>query len=173
MMKHLMKIVLVAILSIASSTMAMAQKQDGNKKRLSREQLAEKMARNIAKKLAFTDAQTQKFVDAYSRQQKEIWALGENKHPQNVQERLDRSEKILSIRKKYYKEYASFLSEEQVNRVYDIDRRQKKHVMEKNKKDAKSRRKNAQKEKAKAKKQRAKAQKERAKKNKKSQNYSD
>ena len=40
MMKHLMKIVLVAILSIASSTMAMAQKQDGDKKRLSREQLA-------------------------------------------------------------------------------------------------------------------------------------
>ena len=70
MMKHLMKIVLVAILSIASSTMAMAQKQDGDKKRLSREQLAEKMARHIAKKLAFTDAQTQKFVDAYSRQQK-------------------------------------------------------------------------------------------------------
>lgn len=112
-------------------------------------------------------------MDAYSRQQKEIWALGENKHPQNVQERFDRSEKILSIRKKYYKEYASFLSEEQVNRVYDIDRRQKKHVMEKNKKDSKSRRKNAQKEKAKAKKQRAKAQKERAKKDKKSKNYSD
>ena len=172
-MKHLMKIVLVAILSIASSTMAMAQKQDGNKKRLSREQLAEKMARNIAKKLALNDAQTQKCVDAYSRQQKEIWALGENKHPQNVQERLDRSEKILSIRKKYYKEYASFLYEEQVNRVYDIDRRQMKQMVDKNKKDAKSRRKNAQQEKAKAKKQRAKAQKERAKKNKKSQNYSD
>ena len=149
MMKHLMKIVLVAILSIASSTMAMAQKQDGDKKRLSREQLAEKMARNIAKKLAFNDEQTQKFVDAYSRQQKEIWALGENKHPQNVQERLDRSEKILSIRKKYYKEYASFLSDEQVNRVYDIDRRQMKQMLQRNKKQAKEQRKKAKKERAK------------------------
>ena len=149
MMKHLMKILLVAILSIASSTMAMAQKQDGDKKRLSREQLAEKMARNIAKKLAFTDAQTQKFVDAYSRQQKEIWALGENKHPQNVQERLDRSEKILSIRKKYYKEYATFLSQEQVNRVYELEQRQMKQMLQRNKKQAKEQRKKAKKERAK------------------------
>ena len=144
-----MKIVLVAILSIASSTMAMAQKQDGDKKRLSREQLAEKMARNIAKKLAFNDAQTQKFVDAYSRQQKEIWALGENKHPQNVQERLDRSEKILSIRKKYYKEYATFLSQEQVNRVYELEQRQMKQMLQRNKKQAKEQRKKAKKERAK------------------------
>ena len=149
MMKHLMKIVLVAILSIASSTMAMAQKQDGDKKRLSREQLAEKMARNIAKKLAFNDEQTQKFVDAYSRQQKEIWALGENKHPQNVQERLDRSEKILSIRKKYYKEYATFLSQEQVNRVYELEQRQMKQMLQRNKKQAKEQRKKAKKERAK------------------------
>lgn len=149
MMKHLMKIVLVAILSIASSTMAMAQKQDGDKKRLSREQLAEKMARHIAKKLAFNDAQTQKFVDAYSRQQKEIWALGENKHPQNVQERLDRSEKILSIRKKYYKEYATFLSQEQVNRVYELEQRQMKQMLQRNKKQAKEQRKKAKKERAK------------------------
>ena len=149
MMKHLMKIVLVAILSIASSTMAMAQKQDGDKKRLSREQLAEKMARNIAKKLAFTDAQTQKFVDAYSRQQKEIWALGVNKHPQNVQERLDRSEKILSIRKKYYKEYDTFLSQEQVNRVYELEQRQMKQMLQRNKKQAKEQRKKAKKERAK------------------------
>ena len=149
MMKHLMKIVLVAILSIASSTMAMAQKQDGDKKRLSREQLAEKMARNIAKKLAFTDAQTQKFVDAYSRQQKEIWALGENKHPQNVHERFDRSEKILSIRKKYYKEYATFLSQEQVNRVYELEQRQMKQMLQRNKKQAKEQRKKAKKERAK------------------------
>ena len=144
-----MKIVLVAILSIASSTMAMAQKQDGDKKRLSREQLAEKMARNIAKKLAFNDEQTQKFVDAYSRQQKEIWALGENKHPQNVQERLDRSEKILSIRKKYYKEYATFLSQEQVNRVYELEQRQMKQMLQRNKKQAKEQRKKAKKERAK------------------------
>ena len=149
MMKHLMKIVLVAILSIASSTMAMAQKQDGDKKRLSREQLAEKRARHIAKKLAFNDEQTQKFVDAYSRQQKEIWALGENKHPQNVQERLDRSEKILSIRKKYYKEYATFLSQEQVNRVYELEQRQMKQMLQRNKKQAKEQRKRAKKERAK------------------------
>ena len=149
MMKHLMKIVLVAILSIASSTMAMAQKQDGDKKRLSREQLAEKMARNIAKKLAFTDAQTQKFVDAYSRQQKEIWALGENRSPKNVQERFDRREKILSIRKKYYKEYATFLSQEQVNRVYELEQRQMKQMLQRNKKQAKEQRKKAKKERAK------------------------
>ena len=155
-MKHLMKIVLVAILSIASCTMAMAQKQDADKKRLSREQLAEKMANRIAHQLAFSESQTQKFVDAYSRQQKEIWALGENREPKNVQERFDRSEKILSIRKKYYKEYATFLSQEQVNRVYELEQRQMKQMLQRNKKQAKEQRKKAKKERAKAKKERAK-----------------
>ena len=169
-MKHMMKIVLVAILSIASCTMAMAQKKDADKKRLSREQLAEKMANRIAHQLAFSESQTRKFVDAYSRQQKEIWALGENRDPKNVQERFDRSEKILSIRKKYYKEYATFLSQEQVNRVYELDQRQMKQMLQRNKKQAKEQRKKAQKERAKAKKERAKAQKERAKKCKKQQN---
>ena len=148
-MKHLMKIVLVAILSIASCTMAMAQKQDADKKRLSREQLAEKMANRIAHQLAFSESQTQKFVDAYSRQQKEIWALGENRSPKNVQERFDRREKILSIRKKYYKEYATFLSQEQVNRVYELEQRQMKQMLQRNKKQAKEQRKKAKKERAK------------------------
>ena len=83
------------------------------------------------------------------RQKKEIWALGENKHPQNVQERLDRSEKILSIRKKYYKEYATFLSQEQVNRVYELEQRQMKQMLQRNKKQAKEQRKKAKKERAK------------------------
>lgn len=148
-MKHMMKIVLVAILSIASCTMAMAQKKDADKKRLSREQLAEKMANRIAHQLAFSESQTRKFVDAYSRQQKEIWTLGKNRDPKNVQERFERREKILSIRKKYYKEYATFLSQEQVNRVYELEQRQMKQMLQRNKKQAKEQRKKAKKERAK------------------------
>ena len=66
-----------------------------------------------------------------------------------MQERLDRSEKILSIRKKYYKEYATFLSQEQVNRVYELEQRQMKQMLQRNKKQAKEQRKKAKKERAK------------------------
>ena len=45
------------------------------KQRMSREQLAEVQARHIARQLAFDDKTTAKFVDTYTRCQKEIWTL--------------------------------------------------------------------------------------------------
>lgn len=49
--------------------------QKSEKQRMSREQLAEVQARHIARQLAFDDKTTAKFVDTYTRCQKEIWTL--------------------------------------------------------------------------------------------------
>ena len=74
-MKQIVKLLMVAIFATATCTMAFAQNQ-GKKQRMSREQLAEVQARHIAKKLALNDELTNKFVEVFSQQQKEIWALG-------------------------------------------------------------------------------------------------
>ncbi len=39
-----------------------------------------------------------------------------------LQERFDRSQKMLDIRQKYYKEYSKFLTQKQIERVYQIER---------------------------------------------------
>ncbi len=50
--------------------------QDSEKKRPSREQLAELQARHIAGTLALDDATAKKFVDAYRDYQQEVWNSG-------------------------------------------------------------------------------------------------
>ena len=39
-----------------------------------------------------------------------------------IKARFDNSEKILNIRKKYYKEYSKFLTQTQIERVYKLER---------------------------------------------------
>ncbi len=132
-MKHLMKTFVVAIMMIASCATAFAQgttQRPNQKQRLSREQLAEVQAKHIANELAFSDDITGKFVKTFCDCQKEIWALGPrprpNKQGMSEQENEDRikqrfamSEKILNIRQKYYKEYSKYLTQTQIEKVYE------------------------------------------------------
>ena len=111
---------------------AYAQKSD--KQRMSREQLAEVQARHIAQQLAFDDETTAKFVDTYSRCQKEIWTLAplkkgvrgaaktDTETEEAIESRFERSQKLLDIRKKYYKEYSEFLTPKQIQRVYSLEK---------------------------------------------------
>ena len=135
---------------IATCTVAFAQPQgkqsQGKKQRMSREQLAEIQARHIAKQLAFDDELTSKFVSVFCQQQKEIWALGPRlgrmaaaTDEEQIQQRFDRSEKILAIRKKYYKEYSQFLTQAQIKRVYEIERQTMKRFAKKAKRQAQKR----------------------------------
>ena len=122
----------IIIMLTIFSMMAVAQNNDIQ--RLSREELAEKQAKYIAHELAMDDATTHKFVTTYCAYQKEVWALGprvkENKDTemteaeaeQLIQARFERSQKILTIREKYYKEYSKFLTAKQIERVYEIER---------------------------------------------------
>ncbi|MCI7584478.1 MAG: hypothetical protein MSS95_01265 [Bacteroidales bacterium] len=127
-MKQIVKSMMVALMMIATCTVAFAQPQ-GKKQRMSREQLAEVQAHHIAEQLAFSDDVTAKFVSVFCQQQQEIWALAPRlvrksaaTDEEQIQQRFDRSEKILAIRKKYYKEYSQFLTQAQIKRVYEIER---------------------------------------------------
>lgn len=144
-MKQIVKSMMVALMVIATCTVAFAQPQ-GKKQRMSREQLAEVQARHIAKQLAFSDDVTAKFVSVFCQQQQEIWALAPRlgrmataTDEEQIQQRFDRSEKILAIRKKYYKEYSQFLTQAQIKRVYEIERQTMKRFAKKAKRQAQKR----------------------------------
>ena len=111
--------------------------QNGNRQRLTREELAEKQARYIADEMVMDDTVTERFVETFCRFQKEIWALGprtgrdslrnasagtDTETEQEIKARFEHSQKILDIRKKYYKEYSEFLTQKQIKRVYELER---------------------------------------------------
>ena len=144
-MKQIVKSMMVALMMIATCTVAFAQPQ-GKKQRMSREQLAEVQAHHIAEQLAFSDDVTAKFVSVFCQQQQEIWALAPRlvrksatTDEEQIQQRFDRSEKILAIRKKYYKEYSQFLTQAQINKVYEIERQTMKRFAKKAKRQAQKR----------------------------------
>ena len=128
-MKNLMKINLMAMLVLVFCTMGKAQDKQ---QRISREQLAEKQAKHIANELAFDEATTQQFVKTYCAYHQEVWALGpkhkaeptnEEEAEQAIKERFERSQQILNLREKYYEEYSKFLTQQQIQRVYELERR--------------------------------------------------
>ena len=132
-MKHIIRTFVIAIMMIASCTTVFAQ-QNTQKQRMSREQLAEVQAKHIAGELAFSDAVTGKFVKTFCDCQKEIWALGprprpdkqgmsEQENEERLKQRFAMSEKILNIRQKYYKEYSKFLTQAQIEKVYEQERK--------------------------------------------------
>ncbi|MCI6656271.1 MAG: hypothetical protein MSH14_01900 [Bacteroidales bacterium] len=144
-MRQRVKAMMVALMVIATCTVAFAQPQ-GKKQRMSREQLAEVQARHIAEQLAFSDDVTAKFGSVFCQQQQEIWALAPRlgrmataTDEEQIQQRFDRSEKILAIRKKYYKEYSQFLTQAQIKRVYEIERQTMKRFAKKAKRQAQKR----------------------------------
>lgn len=126
-MKNLMRISMVAMMVFAFCTIGMAQDE---KQRMNREQMAEKQAMHIAHELAFDDATTQRFVETFCACQQEVWALGprhksesatEEEAEQAIKERFERSRAILDLREKYYEEYSKFLTQKQIQRVYELE----------------------------------------------------
>lgn len=128
-MKKIYAIMMVMMMVV---TMGATAQTTDKQQRLSREQLAEVQARHIAQDLKLDDKTTQRLIETYTQCQKEIWSLGprprrnmrnknEEENEQNIQQRFDRSEKILNIRKKYYKEYSTFLTQTQIQRMYVIE----------------------------------------------------
>ena len=45
-----------------------------------------------------------------------------------IKQRFERSEKILGIRQKYYKEYSKFLTQDQIEQVYKQERLTRRHL---------------------------------------------
>ena len=137
-MKKILGILMMVVSMMAVSTNVCAQAPN-QKQRLSREQLAEKQAQYIAHDLSLDDKTCSKFIGTYTECQKEVWALGPRPHHKKGEVKTDAqteqdikmSEKILNIRQKYYKKYSQFLTQQQIQRVYEIERQMKKRFAQK------------------------------------------
>jgi len=140
-MQKLIRTFVIALMMTVACAASFAQ-SNPTQKRISREQLAELQAKHIAHELAFTDDITKKFVKTFCDYQQEIWALRPRMKPANAKEqrmseqdsearikqRFERSEKILGIRQKYYKEYSKFLTQTQIEQVYKQERLTRAHL---------------------------------------------
>lgn len=119
-MKQLFRVILIAIMIVASGATAVAQNNSGQ--RLSRKELATKQAQYIAHELALDEPTTNKYVETYCQYQREIWGLGSRKGL-TTEQRFDRSQKILDLRKKYYHIYSGFLTEQQIDKAYKLEKK--------------------------------------------------
>lgn len=130
-MKKIFNVMMLVVAMTMFTVNSFAQAPN-KKQRLTREQLSEKQAKYIANDLFLDDETTAKFINTYTQCQKEIWALGprlrrngnnnEEQIGQNIKKRFEMSEKILDIRQKYYKEYSKFMTQKQIQRVYEIEK---------------------------------------------------
>ena len=132
-MKKFLGMMMMVVMMMTVTANVCAQTPN-KKQRLSREQLAEVQAKHIAHDLGLDDKTSSKFIDTYTQCQKEVWALGPRPHhkkgdvvsdaqtEQMIKQRFEMSEKILDIRQKYYKKYSQFLTQQQIQRVYEIER---------------------------------------------------
>lgn len=119
-MKQLLQTIIIAIVVMASGMSAMAQANSSQ--RLSREELAVKQAQYIARELAFDKSNTDKYVETFCQYRNEVWALGPRKNL-TTEQRLERSQQILDLRKKYNTIYRGFLTEQQLDRAYKLEKR--------------------------------------------------
>lgn len=132
-MKATLKVILLGLALLLGLPEMHAQ--ENGRQRPNREQLAEKQAGYIADQMSFDDATKAKFVETYCECQKEIWALGPRAKKAKKSElteadleqmnkaRFEHSQKILDIRKKYYDEYSKFLTQKQIARVYQLEKK--------------------------------------------------
>ena len=119
-MKQLLQTIIITIVVIASGMSAMAQANSSQ--RLSRKELAVKQAQYIARELAFDKSNTDKYVETFCQYRNEVWALGPRKNL-TTEQRLERSQQILDLRKKYNTIYRGFLTEQQLDRAYKLEKR--------------------------------------------------
>lgn len=131
-MKSIFRILLFAMAMTTFCANTYAQKN--NKQRMTREQLAETQAKYIAQEMGMDDTTTEKFVATFCQFQKEIWELGprpkrnvsgrtDAETEQAIKKRFAHSQKILNLRQKYYEEYSKFLSQQQIVRVYELEKK--------------------------------------------------
>lgn len=129
-MKNMIRLLLLVVALTAFSGAVSAQNR---KQHLTREQLAEVQAKHIAKEMAMDKATSQRFIKTFCQFQRDIWALGprpKQSHSQMTDEetgqalkaRFAHSRKILDLRQKYYAIYSEFLTQKQIQHVYELER---------------------------------------------------
>lgn len=127
-MKRIISFLFLCTVLLFSATTATAQhgKRGGN-----REHFAETQARQIANRLNLDEGKTRQLVDTYKQYYQEVWELKSQQGKrgnhgkeadQVMQDRFDRSQKLLNLRKKYYHHYQKFLTNQQIMDMYDLER---------------------------------------------------
>lgn len=148
-MRQYIKLLFLTIAMVLSGTLQAQPPQDG-RQRMSREQLAEKQAKHIADKLNLSDDATKKFIVTFTNYQKEMWKIKPHGKPhkgehtdedakQAIKEQFDISEKILHIRQKYYKKYSTFLTQKQIQQMYNEEKKMMERFEHRHKKGDKQR----------------------------------
>lgn len=139
MKKLVLRLIMVMCMMTVSSTLVNAQItkpgfQKTERQRMTREQLAQTQARHICNELALDEEKSTKFCNEYCNYMKELWAIGPKMGKKQRTEMTDaqagnqnkqdfeRSQKILDLRQKYYKRYSTFLTQRQIQRVYEIEK---------------------------------------------------
>lgn len=126
----------IALMVCCASVNAQEKKEKSKEDKVkARQEMTMKQAKRIAHELALEDAVESKFITTFCASKDEIMALGRDKvkndglltekeAEQEIKGRFERSQKILDIRQKYYKEYSKFLSQKQILRVYELEKKQ-------------------------------------------------
>ena len=111
--ESIIKAMILAIFMVMGTCMSANAQQTNNnqnvRQRMSREQLAEVQANHIAKAIGLDEALTKKYVATYCDYQ------------------------IIDIREKYYHKYKEFLTDEQVQKAFNEERRVMRHMKQKTK----------------------------------------
>jgi hypothetical protein len=141
-MKNVFKTLALATLALAfcATTYAQEQKTAPKKPKMTPEQVATIQAKDIAMNLGFDDATTEKFVKTFCNYRAEIRTANKARKEatpkiarkdmteQQVEEQIKMqfatSRKIVDIREKYYGEYRKYLNPRQIQRVYELEKRQ-------------------------------------------------
>ena len=139
MKKLVLRLIMVMCMMTISSTLVNAQAtkpgvQKTERQRMTREQLAQTQARHICNELALDEEKSTKFCNEYCNYMKELWAIGpkvgkkqrtdmtDAQAEAQTKKDFERSQKILDLRQKYYKRYSTFLTQRQIQRVYEIEK---------------------------------------------------
>lgn len=122
------KLFITGVLMLAALMSAAAAEPTSDR----RTELAQKEGRLFADKLGLDDSTAEKFIKIFVENQQEKWALQPRKqrHKNRVDRtdaqidsainaQFDNSQKLLDMRKKYYKQYRKLLTARQVQMLYD------------------------------------------------------
>ena len=139
-MKNILKTLTLATLSLMLCTSAVAQNTKNKKQKRTPEQVATVQAKDIAISLGFDDATTEQFTKTFCNYRMEMRNANIEKKAvnkgvarkdmtdeqveQSIKAQFAHSRKAIDIREKYYGEFRKILNPRQIQRVYELEKRQ-------------------------------------------------
>lgn len=128
-MRHINYLILTVAMLLSA---VCVQAQDKNDRRQKREHMVETQASYIADELALDEKTRSKFIETYTSYKKEMWQSmpkrpkgkpqgsgTEEEAKTRMRERFDNSRKMLDIQDKYYKRFSKFMTQKQIEKMYD------------------------------------------------------